>query len=461
MSIIDGLIIFLTILLSYFIIVIILHKIGLLKKHNISLYGPALLLRTKKGSNFLKKIANRNRFWKAYGSFSVVFCFIVMIFMVTLIIWQAWILFGLNLTPEQKANLPGPEVALILPGINPILPFEYIGYIILALAVAIVVHEFSHGILLIVGKLKVKALGLLYLIVPIGAFCEPDEDELKKTEIPKRMRVFGAGPLSNFVVAFVVLLIFSFVFMPAVQPIQGADILYVYEDTPAKEIGLSTGAIITIINDTEIQNKDNFRHAMDNINPNQTVNITYIIKGNIVDKQVKMISLYDFYNRITNEKNESLKNISFLGIGYNLYSDEFIPSLKNPITYDFPNGFLRLYSIPIVGYIDGYNPIASPFIESYKITGPLNIIPTNFFWIIVTALYWIFWLNLLVGLFNVLPMVPLDGGFIFNDALRSFVKKLKKDISDEKRDKIVKNVSLVISLAILFLVIFPFFIKYF
>jgi membrane-associated protease RseP (regulator of RpoE activity) len=249
--------------------------------------------------------------------------------------------------------------------------------------------------------------------------------------------------------------------MSAVQPIEGADILYVYDDTPAKEIGLSMGAVITSINDTEIKNIDNFRDAIDNTMPNQTVNITYVFNGDIVNKQVKFISLYDFYNGITDEEiNESFKNISFLGIGFNAYSGGYIQSLKNPITYDFPNGFIRLYALPIVGYIDGYNPIASPFTDSYKITGPFSAIPSNVFWMITTALYWIFWLNLLVGLFNVLPMVPLDGGFLFNDALRSFVKKVKKDISDEMRDKIVKNVSLVISLAILFLVIFPFFIKY-
>ena len=461
MSIIDGLLIFFAILFTYLLVVIILHKKGILKKYNISFYGPALLLRTKKGTNFLQKIANKKRFWKAYGSFGVVFSFIVMIFMVTLFIWQTWMLFGLNLTAEQKANLPGPEVALILPGINPILPLEYLGFIILALAIAIVVHEFSHGILTFVGKLKVKSLGILYLILPIGAFCEPDEEELKKTETAKRMRIYAAGPLSNFVVAFIFLLIFSFVFMSAVQPIEGADILYVYDDTPAKEIGLSMGAVITSINDTEIKNIDNFRDAIDNTMPNQTVNITYVFNGDIVNKQVKFISLYDFYNGITDEEiNESFKNISFLGIGFNAYSGGYIQSLKNPITYDFPNGFIRLYALPIVGYIDGYNPIASPFTDSYKITGPFSAIPSNVFWMITTALYWIFWLNLLVGLFNVLPMVPLDGGFLFNDALRSFVKKVKKDISDEMRDKIVKNVSLVISLAILFLVIFPFFIKY-
>jgi len=461
MSLIEGLLIFLSILCIYFLLVILLHKKGILEKYNISLYGPALLLRTKKVRNFLKKLASKKRFWKAYGSFGIVFCFIVMIFMVTVFIWQAGMLFGLDLTPEQKASLPGPEFALPIPGINPILPLEYIGYVILALAIAIIVHEFSHGILAIAGKLKVKSLGILYLIVPIGAFCEPDEEQLKKTDAAKRMRVFAAGPMSNFVVAFTILFILSFVFMSAVQPLDGAEILTTFEGTPADEINIPPGSRIINFNDSKIDNIDNFRNVRENINPNQTVNITYIINGNVVKDQVKLISYYAFLDPLTDEQiNESYINISFLGIGFTP-QDGFTSSLKNPFTYDFPSGFIRLYALPILGYIEGYNPITSPFKENYEITGPLGVLPEAVFWAIVTALYWIFWLNLAVAVFNVLPIVPLDGGFMFNDAIRSFIKRVKKDLSDEKREKIVKNTSLVISLLILFLVIFPFFIKYF
>ena len=461
MSPIEGLMIFLSILTFYFLAVFSLHKLGILEKYNISLYGPALLLRTKKGRNFIKKLASKKRFWKAYGSFGIVFCFIVMIFMVTIFIWQAGLLFGLDLTPEQKASLPGPEFALPLPGINPILPLEYIGYVILALAIAIIVHEFSHGILTFASKLKVKSLGILYLIVPIGAFCEPDEEQLKKTDTAKRMRIFAAGPMSNFVTAFTVLFILSFVFMSAVQPLDGAEILTTFEGTPADEINIPPGSRIINFNDSKIDNIDNFRNVRENTNPNQTVNITYITNGNVVKDQVKLISYYAFLDPLTDEQiNESYINISFLGIGFTP-QDGFTSSLKNPFTYDFPSGFIRLYALPILGYIEGYNPIASPFKENYEITGPLGVLPDVIFWVIVTALYWIFWLNLAVAVFNVLPMIPLDGGFLFNDAIGSFIKRIKKDITDEKREKIVKNLSIVVSLTILFLVLFPFFIKYF
>ena len=466
MTIIDGLFIFLAIVIIYFIIVYILHKKGILEKYNISFYGPGLLFRTKKGVGFLEKIGSKKRFWKAYGSSGILVCFIVMILFFFLLVYQSFILFELN--PEQKELIPGPEAVLPFPGLNPILPFDYVVYIILGLIIAIVIHEFSHGILSIAGKIKVKSLGMLLLVIPLGAFTEPDEEELKKTDIPKRMRVYAAGPLSNFVLAFLCLLLFSFVFMSAVQPIAGVDVFYVLDDTPADTIGLSSGSVITSINDTKVVDLENFTQIMNNTKPNQTINITFMIREEKYTNNVELISRYDYYKRFPDVKlneslNETLRNDSFLGIGFvNPESkDLLLSSLKNPFTYEFPNGLLNLYILPFFGYIANYNPIAYPFTNSYIITGPLNALPTEVFWGIINTLYWLFWISLALGIFNVLPMIPLDGGFLFNDAIKIIVKKIKKDITDETRDKIVRKITTIASFAVLLMIILPFLVKYF
>ncbi|MEA3457618.1 MAG: hypothetical protein U9R21_02965, partial [Candidatus Thermoplasmatota archaeon] len=117
MSLVENLLVFFTILFAYFALVMLLNKKGILEKHNISLYGPALLLRTTKGIEFLKKIASRKRFWKAFGSFGVVFCFIMMILMIMLLSFQTWTVMAF--TPEQQAAMPGIEFGLVIPGINP------------------------------------------------------------------------------------------------------------------------------------------------------------------------------------------------------------------------------------------------------------------------------------------------------------------------------------------------------
>ena len=86
MSIIESILIFIAIILIYAGIVFLLYKKGVLKKHNISFYGPALMWRTEKGIQFLKNRAKHERFWKIYGNTSIIFCFITMVLMTALMI---------------------------------------------------------------------------------------------------------------------------------------------------------------------------------------------------------------------------------------------------------------------------------------------------------------------------------------------------------------------------------------
>jgi len=386
-----------------------------------------------------------------------------MILMTALMIWTAWMVFGF--TAEQRSELPGPELALVLPGINPILPLEFLGYVLLGLVIAIVVHEFSHGILSLVDKIKVKSLGILYLIVPIGAFCEPDDEEVKKSRILTRMRIYSAGPAANFVVVLLCVFIFSAVLMSAVQPVSdGAIVFTVDADSPAADIGLQSGVIITNVNDTVLRTGDEYFSAWNNTRANQTINISYLQSGTLHSKQMLLKDKYEEYAKRSTiyVNNESYRGKGYLGVQSLLRDSvfkEYLTILKNPF-YKFPQGLLTFYSLPLLGYFAGYNPIVSPFTDSYRISGPLGFLPVPLFWIFVNAIYWIFWLNLAVSLFNVLPMVPLDGGFLFNDAVRAGVARLKKGITEETKEKIVKNISLAISLLILALILIPFFIKY-
>jgi membrane-associated protease RseP (regulator of RpoE activity) len=451
MTVLDGLLIFGAILSGYIILVTYAHRTGFLKKHNISFMGPALMWRTTRGIIFLKKIASPKRFWKAYGSSGIVLCLIMMIFMTSILIWQAWIVTGF--TQEQRQALPGPEVALVLPGINPILPLEYLGYILFGLVVAIIVHEFSHGILTHAHNFKVKSLGILYLIVPIGAFVEPDEEKVKDTTIKPRMRIYAAGPTANFVMVIITMLIFAGC-MNAVQPAaEGVSVLFVGDDTPAEENLFSPGIIITDINGTSIQNQSVFYQVMGNTVAGQDISVSFVQADTKATKHVTLADKSIF------SKNQSHRGQGYLGIGTTEVHTVFLQILQNPFN-TFPDGFILFYALPLWGYFQGYNPIAAPYTDSYIITGPLGFLPDPLFWVIINAMYWVFWLNLAVALFNVLPMVPLDGGFLFNDSIKGLVKRVKKDVTEEQSSKIVKNISIILSFFILLLIIFPWIIKY-
>jgi membrane-associated protease RseP (regulator of RpoE activity) len=456
-----------------------LKKKGYFEKYNISFYGPALMIRTKKGVGFLRKIARHKHFWNGYGKIAVIVCFIMMIVMVSLVIFNAWSI--LEFTPEQKKALPGIKFGLILPGINPLLPLDYLFYIIIALIIGIIVHEFSHGILTFAHGLKVKSLGLLYLIVPLGAFCEPDEEELKETSKKKRMHVYAAGPMSNFVVALITLLLFSYVGMAAVEPIDGFHVMSVYDNSPADLASLEQGSIITMLNGSDVKNREDLKQIFNKTKPNQTVSISYYFSGKSYNKEVELTNYYDYLienneyemvighieNRTEKERiNETLRNETFFGItegivfGVQIINiPDIIHYLQNPLTN--VNGLLFLYSLPLIGYFIGYNPLISPYTQGLEITGIASFIPSPVFWIALNIIFWVFWLNLLLGFFNVLPMVPLDGGFLFTDSIRFFIQRIKTNLSEEHVERVVRQVTTFISLIILFLVLFPWFVKYF
>ena len=67
-----------------------------------------------------------------------------------------------------------------------------------------------------------------------------------------------------------------------------------------------------------------------------------------------------------------------------------------------------------------------------------------------------FWLNLMLGATNALPAVPLDGGYIFRDALHGLLARYRAGLSEERRTRVVRNVSYVVALLILALILWQF-----
>jgi len=88
-----------------------------------------------------------------------------------------------------------PGGTLLLPGVN--LPlFEGIA----ALVMIMIVHETSHAVLARIAKVPIKSSGIvLFGIIPIGAFVEPDEKKLEKIDNVRQTRVLAAGSGANFV----------------------------------------------------------------------------------------------------------------------------------------------------------------------------------------------------------------------------------------------------------------------
>ena len=93
-------------------------------------------------------------------------------------------------------------VAPVIPGVDlPNSPISVPLHAWLSFVIILIVHEASHGFVIRKLGMKLKSYGLLLLgFLPIGAFVEPDEEELRKLEKKNprdALRMYAAGPSSN------------------------------------------------------------------------------------------------------------------------------------------------------------------------------------------------------------------------------------------------------------------------
>jgi len=446
----EGLLWFLVVSLAWFGFLWLLWRAGKIERPDattkesfgFALMGPFLMWKTGKGRALLDRLARRVRFWRGFGDVSLVLVGIAMVSMTALLAWLAVLVVNIPVGRE-----PSPQMLLGLPGINPLIP---IWYGIFGLAVAIIIHEFCHGILARSSKVRVNSLGLLLYVVPVGAFVEPDEAEMKAMPRRERARLYAAGPAVNLLFALVMAVLFSSVFMASVTPVaEGVGIADVTDGGPAEGIGMRPGVIVLSVNGNATPNYTAFFDTMDGTVANQTVNLTYTAKGMApVSTSVTLADAYTFTH------DEERRGKGFLGV--TVFPAKLTTAYFHPIggAEEFGGLYqstIAYISLPFVGL----QPMQGVATEFYVVSGPLAGLGESF-WILANATYWLFWLNLMLGMTNALPAVPLDGGYVFRDGLHALIARLRSGMAADARERVVKQVSYVFALAILALILWQF-----
>jgi membrane-associated protease RseP (regulator of RpoE activity) len=115
------------------------------------------------------------------------------------------------LSGVQGASLSGQ-----VPGVVPIIPGIDIPLVagIISLVILLTVHELSHGILSRLSRVRLKSMGLLMFgILPIGAFVEPDDKMIKRLAPHQQISIFSAGVAANFVAMLVFFVLMMFIML--------------------------------------------------------------------------------------------------------------------------------------------------------------------------------------------------------------------------------------------------------
>ncbi len=350
------------------------------------------LYRTKLGLRFMDNFAKKiPKILKAISYISVTIGFLGMALIIFSLVHN---LYKLLLTPTATA------------AVVPVLPFKIKGaffvpffFWIISIFIIAVVHEFSHGIFARLYNLKIKSSGFAFLAVllPIlpAAFVEPDETQLKKSPLKQQLSVYAAGPFSNILLAFIVLVISMLIVPPitnALVDYNGIKItgLITINDTkyPAELAGMQKGEIITSINNIPTLEIEEFTDIMNSTVPGETIILQTDTKAYVI----KLARHPENYDK------------SYLGV-YVAQSSKLKPELKQKLFF----------------------------------------IPDIILWLL-GLLYWLYLLNLGIGLFNLVPIGPIDGGRMLKALLQKYFEKNKA----KKMFKFISNLFLFLVLINLF-----------
>lgn len=410
-------------------------------RRNLKKDGSLFLYRTQWGVKLIDRVGGKyQKTLKVLSYVSIGLGYILMVGMVYLLIQSVYIYLTTSIV--QMIKIP-PVLPLLpyfteLPGIKGIFPTFYFIHFIVAIAIVATVHEFSHGIFARRYKIGIKSTGfafLKYFPVFFGAFVEQNDKDMEKRKKFEQMSVLSAGVFANILVVvlfYFILFGFSltsftasgvvfndYAYTPiilssitsvngialdnptleefadslekdekfndiiageteyvglrriAVAELEEQEIYYaeLYNKAPAIE-GKLKGAI-TNIDGVSILSKDDLSEKLKEYSPGETITIRTIIGGEIENYEVIL------------GENPNDESLAFLGIAFS--SNErngmtgkifsLFPSYKKPNVYYEPN-----YSL-------------APFVQD--------------------LLWWIVIINLLVALFNMLPLGILDGGRFF------------------------------------------------
>jgi membrane-associated protease RseP (regulator of RpoE activity) len=424
---------------AYFVVIYALHRAGRLgPERSLTMFGPALMTKTRWGRSALDRWGRFRRFWSVVGDVGVLLAAIAMVTIFALLVLGA--IASFRLSPSQA---PPVSEALGLPGINPLIP---VGYGIVALVVGIVLHELMHGILARSQKIGVKSLGILWFVIPIGAFVEQDDAEMLAAPRRQRDRVAAAGVLANFVLALVFFAACSAFVATTVTPnANGVGVAHVESNTPAANLSMAPGDIITAVNGTSTTTLTQFDTALSHSTPGETVPVSYYSAhlGRMVSTTVVLA------------RSPFVSGRGFLGVTVTAITPT---ELKQALVWPFGSD-----SGPLTGAVDWLvlplaelEPIQGATSSYFHVSGPLAGLGTAGFWVGANLLYWLAWMNLLLGLSNALPLFPLDGGLLFRDFAASLAARVKRGWSEVRLEQFASRAVGLSSLLVLVLLIWQF-----
>ncbi len=405
----------LNVLWYYAIAFIIIWIVAILFKDRlkIDIEGPIMMRRTQRLRDFIDSVAMKSpRSWRLIMNIGVPVSFFFMVVIVGIIISTLPTTFS---NPQLQLVLPGVDI----PGSPVLIP---LGYGIIALMTVLIVHEFGHGIISRVEGVKIDSIGVLLLAVLPGAFVEPNEEDVQKSEKLQKLRIYAAGSIFNMILAAISLIIVIFISLMILS-------------------SLSIGIPGISIPGTDIKTQPASFTIDGPVFPtfhNNGVQISSVVPNSPADGILTPGTIVQSVNGVdTSNVNNYVAVLNQTKIGENVSFQTTTGNytVKAGVS---PNNASRGY----IGIRSQENIVVNSNVA--KTVG--TQIPW-FIYSIQQLFLWIFLLNFSVGIFNLLPMKPLDGGLLLEELLGY-------KLSESKVSKIMTPLSYILIVLIASIIIY-------
>lgn len=338
-------------------------------RKNIERVSILFFRRTKNGIDLIDRIAKKTpRLWKIYAWLGVVAGLISMVVMTGLM--------GNMILDVASTGQPSEGAGLALPSTGDSVSTQP-GIIkipaeawLISIAILMVFHELSHGIVARSENFEINSVGVLVLGIIPGAFVEPKGENMLPggEEVEgehhgawdqgnwiSRIKVLSAGSWANYLVAGLFILLATGI-SGAVSYPTGLN-YQAQEGFPASEAGMTNGTIYGVGNE-EVRSINDITLATEDLSPGESI----------------LLNTSEGEFNVTATSREGFEG-GYLGLRFTGIDQEFKEGFKN--YSDFIGWGIGVFQI-------------------------------------------IAFLNLGIGLFNMLPAKPLDGGHILDALVERF-----------------------------------------
>lgn len=433
-------------------------------RDNIEFHKIIFIRRTERGIDLIKKTASKfKKFWKAWSTLGVVVSVIIS--------FTGIFMLGYQVLKALMVSKAAPAVGLVLPTISKtpsmgagfiFIPFWYW---IIGVGTVAGIHELMHGVIGISEGFNIKSVGWFVLLFIPGAFVEPEGEEMMPEKgrdesedssdssnpwgdgpVMSKLRVLAAGSWSNICFAVIVLLLFLSVTVPS--PAGGREIEGMYEDqgikivkvankSPAKEQGFKEEMVIKRIGSHQIEDLEDFSNAAEDLEPNKTIlisgtlnttefsinatpgvkqqNLTYkpaVLDRTALNMEKVIPGSFNAYlslkNFVTDSSDkEKTAMWSWVREKSDVMDDKAGSEIKK-LEAEEDDGYLGIYVFP-----------ERKLAERFEGKETILLFLSN-------LLYFLFGIHAGVAVFNLLPLKPLDGGWIVSEIVEEFKPEWEK-----------------------------------